>query len=309
MNDWTKIIQDGGVFVSTKVSLYRARRKWDNEELGLRRIPSKLGSAGSINLLPPEICPQYERLKQIEGAVNNLVALHTFEMEGIGKFMKVENFSDFNNELIKLKQEFALIVNEFVTHYQEYIEASINMWRELADKFNMQPDEMEYKVREAFPPSFVIPDKFKLEVRYYKLPAPATDVWQDALEEQKQMAQEFVEATMRQLRSETADMMNQIQDAVTNGKWNQKTLNRVTKMLDRIKRMQLAEDRELTDSIEEFKQEYLSTPAKEYKNNEEMFRQLGEGIKGAVQKLNELADEDLNPDILKNTASNRALNI
>lgn len=290
---WSEIIQDGGVFVSTKISMYRATRRWKMHELGMISIPKNLGNAGSINLLPKEICPEYEELKRIEGAVNNLVAMNTFEFEGIGRFLKISNFKEFSAQVDELKHEYENHVDKFINNFHLYIEKSVEMWRGFADRFGISEDEMEEYVRNAFPRGGVR-GKFKISVQYYKLPSPAIDVWEGALEEQQKLAEEFISATQTQLREEAYSVMMQIEESVNSGKWNQKTLNRVGKMLNRIKAMQIVEDELLVDEIEKFKAEHLSVQAQEYKSDDELLGSLKKGLSSITESLDSLSCESSN---------------
>ena len=74
-----EMIKGGGVFVNTRIGMYRANKRMTAEELGIGELPKKAVSLGSMKLLPDEICPEMKLLRAIENRTNGLVNLRTFE--------------------------------------------------------------------------------------------------------------------------------------------------------------------------------------------------------------------------------------
>jgi hypothetical protein len=296
-----ELIKGGGCFVSTRIGLYRANKRLTADELQLGDLPEKLVSMGSLKLLPDDICPEMKCIRSIENRVNALVNLRTFEFEGFGRYLKNESSSAFAEELEELRKEFDGVVDVFVENYLEYIQASVDFWGGYADEFGIQKKAFEEAIRESFIPAYKLREKFKFVVTYLQIPDPAREAWKNCEEEYTALSQEFVEMTMRQLRHEAVTAMNEMANSIATDKWNQKTLNKLPKMIERIKQMQIVEDVELTSRIEAFEKEFVTMEAKGYKaeEGEEALARLRTGLSSAVTELKELAEADLKESLEK----------
>ncbi len=290
-----EMIKGGGCFVNTRLSLYRANKRLTKEELKLESLPEKLVTMGALKLLPDEICPEMKLIKQIENKVNAIVNLRTFEFEGFGRYLKNSNADSFAAEIEQLRVEFNQRVQEFEEHYEEYIERSVEFWGKHAGALDLYPSAFKQTVREAFIPRHALRDKFKFTVTYLEIPNPAKDAWKNCETEYKALSADFLETTMRQLRAEACTAMEDIAASIESGAWNQKTLNKLPKMLERIEQMQIVPDEQLKQRIEDFKREFVTMEAKDYKaeNGAAALSRLRTGLTAAVGELREMAEADL----------------
>ena len=290
-----ELIKGGGCFVSTKVGMYRANKTMTAEELGIGTLPKKHFRNGSMSLLPDDICPEMKAIRQVENRVNSLINIRTFEFEGLGHYLKNENSATFAAELQELREEFETLMESFIENYDDYITASVEYWSKYAGELNVDSDVFAKAVREAFIAKSKVREKFKFKCAYVEVPSPAQDAWKNSNQEYVAMSQEFLTLTMGQLRHEACTAMEEIAESITNDKWNQKTINRIPKLLERIESMQLVEDDELSNAIESFKESFITMKATEYKqeDNEAALKDLKSGLSDAVSQLQELAGADM----------------
>ena len=305
-----ELIKGGGVFVTTRCGLFRANKRLEADEMGLDEIPEEVRKhikPASIKLLPDEICEEMKLLRSIENRLNGLVNNMTFEFEGFGRYLTNNQTQEFADELEELKQEFFGVVTVFEQNYYDYIERSVALWQENAhtllprairdneEQVEIYRNRLARSVRDAFPAVTTIRDKFRFVATYLRMPDPASEAWSNAQTEVEAMSEEFLQLTMQQLRYEAFEAINAMATSINEDKWSQKTLNKLPKLVERIKGMQLVEDNKLTEYIENFSKEFITMEAKDFKKeqNQEAFDKMKEGLSGAVDELRELAEADL----------------
>lgn len=289
------LIKGGGCFVSTRTSIYRASKRLTAEELGITELPKKIISLGNMKLLPDEICPEMKLIRSIENRINSLVAQNTFEFEGFGRYLKNANADVLATELSSLQEEFEAVLVTFEENYENYITDSVLFWGEKASSLGMNQWQLEEAVRESFVPQRELRKKFKITVAYLQIPDPARDAWKNCETEYTEMSEAFLQETMLQLRHEAVSAMENIATAMTSDKWNQKTLNTIPKMVERIRQMQIVDDEELSEAITRFQDDFITMSAQDYKSEdgELAFTKMKAGLDGAVTELKELANQDM----------------
>lgn len=291
-----ELLKDGGCFVNTRVGLYRGNKKLTAEELGIDgELPPKLVSFGNVKLLPDDICEEMKLIRSIENKVNGLVNIHTFEFEGFGRYIKNSEIEIFSSQIEELRSEFEGVVGVFEINYPDYIERSVEYWGDYADTFGIECSLWKKAIRDSFIPVERLREKFKYVVTYLQMPSPAKDAWVNCESEAQALSEEFLETTMRQLRHETFVALDDMASAIASGKWNQKTLNRLPKIIERIENMQLIPDDDLMDKITSFKDNFVTMEAKDYKteDGEEKLLDLQKGLRKTVKDLREMADADM----------------
>jgi len=288
----TEMVTGDGVFVATHVGMYRATQKLTAEDLGLDELPKEAISLGTLKLLPDSICPELEAMRKIENKVNHLVRSNTFRFEGMGNYAKTEKAVQLAKDLHDLKVQYNKAFISFLENYEQRQEDSIDYWLVKAPALNIEEEAMRNLVTASFIPRTSLRVKFRFSIVFIKMPKPATVVWENAKEELAAMTDTFVESTVKQLRSEALTAISSMGDALQDGKWNQKTLDKATNMLERIKDMQLVEDTELVSCIEDFTRKHLTRKAPEIKENHNAFAALSSGIAETVNNLRTIASED-----------------
>ena len=288
-----ELVKGGGMFVNTKVGMYRATKKLTADELGIGQMPKEALSLGTMKLLPESICPELKYIRQIESKVNSLVNLHTFPFEGLGNYLKNSKSEEFAIELKELKREFYDAVEIFMDAYDQRMIDSQEYWGEKASALRID----KYALQSAVANTFLLPsqvrEKFKFIVTYVKMPSPATEAWENAEAEFQELSADFVKLSIQQLREEAYTAMSAMGESMASGKWNQKTLNKASKILDRIQDMQLVEDDELVSKIKKFKADFLNIEAKDYKDDTNAFAELRDGIRTATEDLKQMAVDDV----------------
>jgi len=288
-----ELVKGGGMFVNTKVGMYRATKKLTADELGIGQLPKEALSLGTMKLLPESICPELKHIRQIESKVNSLVNLHTFQFEGLGNYLKNSKSEEFSLALQELKQEFYDAVDAFMNVYGQRIIDSQEYWGGKANALRIDKYALQGAVVKTFLEFQQVREKFKFIVTYIKMPSPATEAWENAEAEFQELSADFVKLSIQQLREEAHTAMSAMGESMASGKWNQKTLNKASKILDRIQDMQLVEDDELIGKIKTFKADFLNIEAKDYKDNTNAFAELRDGIRTATEDLKQMAVDDV----------------
>lgn len=304
------VLQGQGVFLTLRIGLYRAEKSLTPAEVGLADMPRGLVTAGHLTLLPSKICPELAELRTLENKARGEVENSTFIFHGLGRFLPGRVQDEFNAHMDDYEQRFWDLVERFSNRYEEYKKVSADFWREQAvDAGFPDPDHIEQLVFRAFLPKETMLKRFKFSLMRFRFPEPAVEAHKAALDAFDEQAKEFVEGTMALLRNEAATVLDEMSVAVASGKWNQRTLNRLPALLERVRNMQLVDDPEFTALLEEASERLTKHSAKDLKAGGEMdlaLRKLQNGLSEMKGRFEDLAKQDV--DIITFGAG-RALDI
>lgn len=106
--------------------------------------------------------------------------------------------------------------------------------------------------------------------------------------------EEFIQDCVWSLREQTSDLCAEMLTAMHTGKTgvHQKTLNRLTDFIDKVKALNFAGDRELEERLEEVRKAFLTRTAQEYRDSASSRQRLTRGIQDLADTARELASAD-----------------
>ncbi len=303
-----------GVLVNVSVRFWRAAKKLNAEDLGLKdnQVNGRLISLGHKRLLPKEAL---SRFALIEGRAHAAVEKHSFPfLGGIARFVPNNNLARLTETLQGLQEEFQSETACFLATYDQLREQSLDEWRDAAYGLQVPVEEFVDRIAGTFPPSNKIQSKFTFDTHTYQIAVPDSlhlnavetgdqmavirtreQVARDAAEKLSQDAEVFVADCVATLRQETADMCREMLQSMQSGKTegvHQKTLNRLLKFIADFKSLNFAGDTELESMLENTRKTLLSRTAEEYRDNMSARTQLQSGLKRLGDEARKLAQQE-----------------
>lgn len=303
-----------GVLVNVSVRFWRAAKKLNAEDLGLKenQVNGRLISLGHKRLLPKEALATFAL---IEGRAHAAVEKHSFPfLGGIARFVPNANLARLTQVLHELKDEFQSEAALFLASYDTLREQSLSEWREAAYGLHVPPDEFVDRIAGTFPPSARIQNKFGFDIHTYQIAVPDAlrlnavetgdqlavirvreQVAREAAEKLSNDAEVFVADCVSTLRQETANLCHEMLNSMQSGKTegvHQKTLNRLLKFIDDFKSLNFAGDTELESMLEHTRKTLLSKTAEEYRDNLSARTRLQSGLKQLGDEARRLAHQE-----------------
>jgi hypothetical protein len=303
-----------GVLVNVSVRFWRAAKKLNAEDLGLKdnQVNGRLISLGHKRLLPKEALAAFAL---IEGRAHAAVEKYSFPfLGGIARFVPNANLFRLSDTLQALKEEFESESERFMARYDELREGSLSEWRDAAYGLHLPPDEFVDRIAGTFPPGAKLRNKFGFDVHTYQIAVPESlnlnavetgdqlavirvreRVAREAAEKLSSDAETFVADCVATLRQETANLCREMLTSMQSGKTDgvhQKTLNRLLKFIDDFKSLNFAGDNELEFMLEQTRRTLLSRTAEEYRDNASARAQLQSGLKRLGDEARKLAHQE-----------------
>lgn len=303
-----------GVLVNVSVRFWRAAKKLNAEDLGLKenQVNGRLISLGHKRLLPKEALAAFAL---IEGRAHAAVEKHSFPfLGGIARFVPNSNLARLTHVLQGLKDEFLAETATFTASYDQLREQSLEEWREAAYSLQVPPDEFVDRIAGTFPPSARIQNKFGFDVHTYQIAVPDAlnlnavetgdqlavirvreQVAREAAEKLSSDAEVFVADCVATMRQETANLCREMLQSMQSGKTegvHQKTLNRLLKFIEDFKSLNFAGDDELERMLEHTRKTLLSRTAEEYRDNVSARSELQSGLRRLGDEARRLANQE-----------------
>lgn len=301
-----------GVLLSVTVRYWRATKKLRPEELGLKAddVSARLIRLGHKRLLPQEAL---SRLALIEGRAHYLVDSFTFPfMGGVARYLPNRKLAAVTAALEALKVEFEAEAARFTAQYDQLRSQALVEWRAAVQKLSSQPDRVLASITQAFPPSQKLERYFGFQVYLFQVTVPEAlpttqlvelgdqlkieearqQIAREAQTHLKAETERFVADCVGVLRTETAQLCDDMLEAINGGKTDgvhQKTLNRLLRFIERFHQLNFAGDDEMERLLETARRELLNRSADTYRHNSAATRQLQVGLTRLRDTARELA--------------------
>lgn len=299
-----EVISQQGVIVTRNISHFRGNKKLTHTDLGIPE-PPKTTRLGSMKIVP-EDCPILARIQQIESEVGTYIKANTHDFCGLARFLpnneievkdaegnvtgtitRLERTREF---LEQKRDEYNRMVAEFFESYESIKESGIEEAVLMhSNKFDVPESVLRDSITNAFPTREKLQKKFQFNFAFMPL-ADMKGV--NKANELTNLCDSFIQSASGKFRELAHQTLSDMSEAIAEGKWNQKTLNRVPKVLEQIRNMSLVPDDDLVNRLEKFNSEFLNSEAKDFKSDEEALAAMQEGLKSAIGDLRNLAEHD-----------------
>ncbi len=301
-----------GVLISVHIRFWRACRRLNPEDLGLRpdQIDPRLFSLGHKRLLPRDCL---ERLALIEGRAHALVEESSFPfLNGLARYVPNARLQDVTARLQALEQDFQAAREDFIRRYGPLREAALSEWRKASRALLGDRESLVSMVSTQFPRPEDLPRYFAFETRLFTIQAPelstarlieAADqqeiiaVRRKAAEQARrdieQSCRTFIADCAAELRSQTAKLCDEMLETMrTGGGVHQRTLNRLVAFIDRFRDLNFVNDTEMERRLQEVRDQFLGTPAAEYRDSTVARHRLTQGLEALRNEARTLAAQD-----------------
>lgn len=279
-------ISQRGVIVTRGISFYRANKKLTKEDLGLSEVPSGM-TLGHLKLL--DDCQLLEDMKQIESDVGKEITNNTHDFCGLARFLPRERLEDLQSFIENKRDEFNALRDEFFSQYEVLKEQAVREWRAKAAN-GVSPDHYEEACRNAFPPLHKLRKKFKFHFAFLPL-ADMQGV--NRANEINSMCDQFLADASEKINIAANRTLEGMMTALESGKWNQKTINSINVLVERIRSMSLVPDEELESRLAQFSQEFGDMKATEIKKDTKLEDRLKAGVAKLQEDITELGKRDI----------------
>jgi hypothetical protein len=189
---------------------------------------------------------------------------------------------------------------------------AVEEWRTAAARLVSDPERLVSAISGAFPVS--LEKHFSFDTTLFQIAVPErlhADLITLAEQEQVIAARQqaahaasakisaevetFVADCVASLREQTATLCEEMLQSISDGKTDgvhQKTLNRLTRFIDKFKQMNFANDAVMEEQLERVRQELLTRSAADYRDSAKAQRTLRQGLSALADKARELAKAD-----------------
>lgn len=312
-NHLLDVLTREGVLLDVSVRFWRARKKLTPEDIGLDSddVNKRLISLGHKKLVPPEALA---KLALVEGRAHSLVESNTFPfLNGLAHFLPNSKLQEVTGKLAEIQSEFDTLTAEFLRQYRPLRDAALKEWRETARRLCTDPERVVATIENAFPDADSIRRYFSFEIQMFEIKVPerlgldmvAVGDQRNIIEAREEAAKaaaekihagvdSFVADCVATMRKETSELCEEMLESMKTGKngVHQRTLNRMIHFIDRFKELNFAGDEELNNTLESFRDQYLSLSAERYRDSDAAQGELRKGIKALADTTHQMAQED-----------------
>jgi hypothetical protein len=312
--DLLKVLTREGVLIDVSVRFWRANKKLKAQDLGLDpdKVSDRLISLGHKRLLPRDATAG---LALVESRTHAFVEANTFPfLGGIAKFLPNGKLAEVRERLGALGRDFERAKSEFLYNYAGEREKALTEWQETAHQLAADPAALMAAIEGSFPTPDKLEAKFAYETHLFQiaLPQNLSKEMVNAGEQQEVIsarraaarqakhqiqhdAEAFVTDCVTSLRAQTAGLCEEMLASMRGGKTggvHQKTLNRLLRFIDQFKAMNFADDREMAETLEHTRREFLSRSAAGYRDDPGAQRDLEAGITAVRDHARDLVGQD-----------------
>lgn len=317
-NNMLGALTRAGVLIAVTVRYWRARKKLNAEDLGLSRsqIDADLFSLGHKRLVPKQAL---QRLSLIESRAHALVEESTFPfLNGVARYLPNPRLEAVHSRLHELQAEYNSEKARFYADYGALRASALQHWQAAATDLVDDPARLVTTIRQAFPDADGLDRYFGFHIRLFQVAVP--DVPQMdlvSIEDQRAIIEarntaarnarleiegscrSFIADCVATLREQTAALVDEMLQSMSGGYVHQKTLNRLTKFIDRFADLNFANDAEMTAQLDSVRNELLSHSAQEYRDADTARTRLVNGLESLRDHARGLAGREAN-DLVEN---------
>ena len=301
------------MLVTTTVRYWRGCKKLKPEDLGLEpeNVSDRLIRLGQKRLITRDALADFSL---IESRAHAAVEGASFPfLGGLARFIPNPNLSTTITTLDKLRGEFTMATESFVTNYPTLREKALAEWREAAQHLTGNAERLIATIEQAFPPASVIDQRFDFSWNLFQISAPdsirleivdgvtqieaAQDRQRIASEATRRMQSDldaFVRESVASLRQETARLASDVLATIDGSEKgvHQRTLNRIATFIESFRSLNFAGDQQLEATLENFRVNLLARSAEDYRTNPGAMTSLTDGLNRLRETAVQLARED-----------------
>jgi hypothetical protein len=281
----------------------------------------KLMSLGRMRLFPEEVCAEVfgsqeasalHKLGLIRSRLQTFIDTFTVSfLNGAANALADTKLPEFTEMVASFKSQFEDAQREYLDHYQDLIETSVEFWRKKSSMYHITPDQMDNAIRNYLPTSDKLEKKFCFDVIHFQITSPVkmtlneidaqyvaqvqarNEIAEAAATQLEEEVESFKEEWITGLREKAKETMTNLVNAIEANKWNQKSINAATKWIDNILGpMNLFNDTELQQFMNNTKAELLSMNAQDVKKDESLQDRIKTLLGEKVDELNTMVEAD-----------------
>jgi hypothetical protein len=315
--DLLSVLTREGVLINASVRYPRFHKKLNPADLGLEpgQVSERLMSLGHKRLLPREALAE---LALVESRTHALVERSTFPfLGGLGHFLPNGKLVEVQEQLNAQGVHFRQAQENFLSAYRDLRADALEEWREATRQLARSRDEaacLYEQIAVSFPAREKLAERFAFEVHLFQIAVPGdlgmelvTFAEQNEVRRARREASEaaarqiragvegFVGDCVVELRRQTAqlceDMLASMREGKTEGV-HQKTLNRLTRLIEDFRQLNFAGDTEMEVQLDRVRRELLGRSAEDYRQNPSATRSLEAGLSQLRDHARELAGQD-----------------
>ena len=312
--DLLKVLTREGVLIDVSVRYWRANKKLKAQDLGLDpdKVSDRLISLGHKRLLPREATAE---LSLVESRTHAFVEANTFPfLGGIAKYLPNGKLAEVRERLRQLEGEFGNAKSDFLHRYAEERGKALSEWQETAHMLAADPRQLMAAIEGSFPTADKLESKFAFETHMFQIALPQNlgremveaGAQQEVITARRSAArmarmkiqhdtEAFVAECVKNLRQQTAQLCGEMLASMKSGKTggvHQKTLNRLARFIDGFKAMNFADDREMAETLEHTRREFLNKGAADYRDDPEAQKDLEAGLAAVRDHALDLVQTD-----------------
>jgi hypothetical protein len=300
-----------GVLIAVTVRYWRARKKLNAEDLGLSRsqIDADLFSLGHKRLVPKQAL---QRLSLIESRAHALVEESSFPfLNGVARYLPNSRLEEVHSKLRVLQDEYNAERSRFFRDYCELREQALQHWQQAAADLVDDPSRLVATIRQAFPASDDLDRYFGFHIRLFQVAVPdVPEMDLIGIEDQRAIIEarnaaarnarleiegscrSFIADCVATMREQTAALVDEMLESMSSGYVHQKTLNRLSKFIDRFSALNFADDKDMEVQLDRVRKEFLTRSAGEYRDTETARQHLVTGLENLRDHARGLASRE-----------------
>ncbi len=288
-----------GVLVSVSIRYWRGCKRLKPEDLGLdpSQVSKRLIQLGQKRLVAKDALSDFAL---IESRAHACVESASFPfLGGIARFVPNPCLVEFTRNLERFRDEFRQATDGFAENYWRLRDKAMAEWQEVARQLPGNAEHLIATIRQSFPPSGSITERFGFEIRMFQIATPENLTLEitdgiaglEAAESRRRIAEQathqlqsdldgFVRESVASLRQETARLASDVLATIDQAKHgvHQRTLNRLSSFIDGFRSLNFAGDEQLEQTLERFRRDLLQRSAEDYRNDPGAITSLTEGL-------------------------------
>lgn len=312
--------------VATHYSYWKGTVRLQPSDLGISEqdIDPKLFSLGHKKIMGRNV-ERINEFKVLANKFSKIIVNNSFNFLDKLRYVPNERLSKVREQLDAVIAESELKAQEFMRDYPRLIEEATSEWLTFAHSATMKNGDMVFepsqiphfmaKIAESFPSIPRLSRTFKFSYNVVNVVVPDAQVATEiaSIRDQEDIAsarskliadearkladesQAFLNQCLQEMRNGLVNVVNEVNASLQNSKNkpNQKTINKLANYFAQVRAMNFANDRGITDLINQFEGKFLGCSAVEYQDNQAALEALRGGVKTLASQAKELAAQDV----------------
>jgi hypothetical protein len=276
----------------------------------------KIMSLGRMKLFPDEVLKNAHidikesalyKLKLIRSRLQSYIDQYTFPfMNGLARAIPNEKLAEFNSIIQDLQTQFNVAKGQYLAASDTLLDLSTSFWKKKSHDLGVSEEQIAQGI--ASMASKLCDSAFLFEVTHFAITSPENieiQTMDDEEVEMLQARQEVVKASMADLQVSMTEFKHQVlidlrvkyQEAfnsllasLQSGKFNQKSINSVLKLMDDFKNLNIMDDKELERVIDDSKSSLSKTAAKTIKTDAQVSKEFTQFLNKKIEELSAITE-------------------